>query len=67
MRLHPRTLPVQKAAANIRTELGELQDIHDLTNVEMLGILLEIAGHYTKYVLRAERHPDDPDRKADEA
>lgn len=67
MRLHPRTLPVQQAGNAIRTELIRLQEQHDLTDVEMLRILLDHQHTITKYMLRAERHPEDPERKADEA
>ncbi len=67
MRLHERTMPVQRASNAIRSELTRLQDEHDLTDVEMLRILIEHQQTITKYMLRAERHPDDPERKADEA
>ncbi|GGM27867.1 hypothetical protein GCM10011608_10870 [Micromonospora sonchi] len=65
MRLHARTMPVQRASNAIRAELGRLQDEYDLTDVEMLRVLIEHQQSITKYMLRAERHPDDPDRKAD--
>lgn len=67
LRLHPRTLPVQGAEARIKLALLELQQEHDLTDVEMLQILHLAQLSILKYMLRAERHPDDPDRKADEA
>lgn len=38
-----------------------------LTDVEILGVLADFQGRLAKYMLRAERHPDEPDRKADEA
>jgi hypothetical protein len=38
-----------------------------LTDIETLAALADFQGHLAKYMLRAERHPDDPDRKADEA
>lgn len=67
MRLHEGMMPVQKASNAIRTELDRLQEEHDLTDIEMLRILIEHQQTITKYMLRAERHPDDPERKADEA
>jgi hypothetical protein len=67
VRLHPRTLPVQSASNKIRTELDRLQEQYDLTDVEMLRVLLDHQQSMTKYWLREERHPDEPDRKADEA
>ena len=68
LRLHPRTMPVQRAHAELGTMISEWwgrQD--DLTPAELVGILLQETAAVHKYVLRAERHPDDPDRKADEA
>lgn len=67
MRLHERTIPVQAAGNAIRMELDRLQQHHGLTDVEMLRVVIEYQQAITKYMLRAERHPDDPDRKADEA
>ncbi|WP_341719844.1 hypothetical protein QQG74_09160 [Micromonospora sp. FIMYZ51] len=66
MRLHARTMPVQRASNAIRAELDRLQDEHDLTDIEMLRVLIEHQQNITKYMLRAERHPNDPERKADE-
>lgn len=67
MKLHERTIPVQAATAQLKLTLLGFQDEHDLTDVEMLGALQEIEGNITRRLLRAERHPNDPDRKADEA
>lgn len=66
MRLHPRTLPVQGAAAEIRLALIRLQDEHGLTDVEMLQAVGQWQAGKLKWMLRAERHPKDPDRGADE-
>jgi hypothetical protein len=66
VKLHERTLPVQKASNEIRTELDRLQEEHDLSDIEMLRVLLDHQQNITKYMLRDERHPDDPERKADE-
>lgn len=66
MKLHPRTLDVQRASSFIRGRLLDMQETHDLTDVEMLRILIEHQQSITKYLLREERHPGDPDRKADE-
>ncbi len=67
MRLHERTLPVQAAESDFRLYLVRFQRENDLTHAEMLGMLLAAAQDRTKWLLRAERHPDDPDKKADEA
>jgi hypothetical protein len=66
MKLHPRTLPVERASAAICGDLNQLQEAHGLTDVEMLRILLDHQQTVTKRLLRGERHPDDPDRNADE-
>jgi hypothetical protein len=59
-------MPVQAASAKLRGQLIAFQNDHDLTDVEMLRILLDEMQSISKYMLRAERHPDDPDAKADE-
>lgn len=40
---------------------------HDLTWCEVARLLTELAQRCLAYMLRAERHPDDPNKKADEA
>ncbi|MFJ1539214.1 hypothetical protein ACIODS_11795 [Micromonospora chalcea] len=60
-------MPVQQASRAIRDALDGLQQEHDLTDVEMLRVLFEHQQDITKYMLRRERHPNDPDKKADEA
>lgn len=67
MRLHPRTLPVESAGAALRQHLLDFQDERDLTDVEMLRILLDQTEYVSKRLLRAERHPGNPDKKGDEA
>ncbi|MEU7170232.1 hypothetical protein ABZ949_01920 [Micromonospora tulbaghiae] len=67
MRLHERTMPVQAAESDFRIYLARFQRDNDLTHAEMLDMLLAAAQDRTKYMLRRERHPDDPDKKADEA
>lgn len=67
MRLHPRTRPVSLASCDFEDSLWKFMRDRDLTYVETLRILIECQQTITKYMLRAERHPDDPDAKADEA
>lgn len=43
------------------------QEEHGLTDVELLRCLLAHQNTLARYMLRCERHPDDPDAKADEA
>jgi hypothetical protein len=67
LKLHSRTMLVQRASADIRTALLDLQEQHDLTDVEMLGVVGEWQAGKLKWMLRAERHPDEPGKRADEA
>ena len=67
LRLHPRTRPVRKAAVVFIDWLIGFQEEHNLTDIEMMQIITEGQQMVLKYALRAERHPDDPDAKADEA
>jgi hypothetical protein len=66
LRMHPRTRPVGIAEAAIRMRLWEMQEEYDLTDVEMMRVLIGAQQGISKYMLRAERHPGDPERKADE-
>jgi hypothetical protein len=67
LRLHERTRPVRKASGAVHNAVLDIAGDFDLTHAETVGILLDIAASLHKYVLREERHPDNPDRKADEA
>lgn len=48
-------------------ELMLIEEKYELTQGESLKILLESASDMVKYVIRHERHPNDPDKKGDEA
>lgn len=67
MKLHPRTMPVERARAEIGLALIRMQEEHDLTNIEMLQAIGLVQSQILTYMLRAERHPGDPETKADEA
>lgn len=67
MKLHERTMPVARARAEICLALIRLQEEHDLTDIEMLQAIGEAQALILKYMLRAERHPNDPEAKGDEA
>jgi hypothetical protein len=60
-------MPVQGAYADLRLILIRWQDEHDLTNTEAALGVAEQLQHIHRRLLRAERHPAEPDRKADEA
>lgn len=66
LRLHRRTMQVQQAEADLGMTLVRFQGEHDLTDIEMARALTGQLERLLKYALRRERHPDDPDRKADE-
>jgi len=57
---------VQRAHGELAGLISEWWGKQDLTVIELVGILLQETQAIHKYALRAERHPDDPDRKADE-
>lgn len=63
--IHPRTLKVQGAQVAISLAITRIADEHDLTIIELLGILNEIVARWLKYALRAERHPNAPEEPAD--
>ena len=63
---HPRYESVIGAQADIAVKLNDLQREHSLTNVEMLQAVTSWQGTVFKYMLRAERHPEDPHKSADE-
>jgi hypothetical protein len=67
MQLHPRFRTVQKARNEIVGKILELEHTHELTDAEIIGILGDYLAEKAKYMIRSERHPDDPDKKGDEA
>lgn len=66
MKLHKRTMIVQGADAELGSLLMDWIQKHDLTWVEAVRCLMGQAQGFMKYVLRAERHPDDSEKRADE-
>ncbi len=69
MKLHERTMMVQQAGnklARVILEWSEKEG-EELTWIEVARILNEQVAMALKYALRVERHPDDPEKKADEA
>lgn len=59
-------MKVQKAETDLALKLLKFQQKHDLTSIEMLQILTQRQQTLLKYMLRAERHPDEPGKGADE-
>jgi len=66
-RLHPRTQVVRVAETAFGTALLKLVEKHDLTEIEVMRMLLSEAQRWSVYILRRERHPRNPNKKADEA
>ena len=67
LRLHSRTMMVQRAEAEFHVLIAQFLCDHDhLTDIELAGIMLLAPEIPLRQALRAERHPDDPTRKADE-
>lgn len=65
MKIHPRYDVVNRARGRIRTAITYAIREDELTHIELLGILNEVTATWLKFALRAERHPDDPDKSAD--
>lgn len=61
-KVHPRVMVVQKARNDLSGAALDIQARYELTTAEYLAILTELMQSALKYALRAERHPDEPDR-----
>lgn len=66
LRLHARTMKVQSARTHFGQMVLDFQNEREITDVEMVGILLETMQSIHKYALRLERH-GTTEKKADEA
>lgn len=66
MRLHPRYTIAKAAELQIGAAISAAIKEHDITYAELLVILAAEQRKWATYLLRTERHPDDPDHKADE-
>lgn len=67
IQLHKRTMLCQKAGNELSSLITTWLQKHDLTYLEAIRCIQEVQFRWINYALRAERHPDDPERKADEA
>ena len=65
-RIHPREQIVRNAENRLREAISVLVDSEKLTTAEELrvvaGVLGEHIGRIAMYAIRAERHPEDPDK-----
>lgn len=66
MKLHRRTLLVSAAESELNRAISDLALKHQISSVELLQILSARAQAELKFMLRAERHPKNPNKKADE-
>ena len=67
MKLHERTMKVQRARAELHNYILDFTEQHELTDAEMASILIYLTDRFNTFILREERHPGNPDKKADEA
>lgn len=67
MKLHPRAEVTQRADVELQGLLLEWVERHDLTWSEAIRIFAYRLASWTHFPVRAERHPDDDEKKADEA
>jgi hypothetical protein len=65
MRVSKRAMAVSMAQTQLALMIHEFANEHDLTDIELLQGLNEAAQGTLKFMLRAERNPDRPDRAAD--
>lgn len=67
MRIHPRLQAVSDAQAELTKAFNAIEEKYELTYGEMFSILGQKVQNIAKYLIRDERHPDDPEKKGDEA
>ena len=61
-RIHPRERLVAEARHDISTAIIAAAKAYDLTHGELTMILAGEIQSWTKYQIREERHPEDPDK-----
>lgn len=65
--IHPRYFTCTRAKLDLDDATIKIAEEHDLTWLELARMLIERSQQCLTYALREERHPDNPDKKADEA
>ncbi len=58
---------VTRAHLDLATAMQKIIQERELTHAEVTSILAQELLAWNKYAIRAERHPDDPEKKGDEA
>lgn len=67
IKLYPKTQEVNSAKLELGSFIHELESKYKLTYGEIIKILGSAIAREAKYLIRVERHPNDPDKKGDEA
>jgi hypothetical protein len=67
LRIHPRTRTVGSAERKLGEAIDQIIQEYQPTYIELAQILASVQLSYLKYALRHERHPNDPEKGADEA
>lgn len=65
LRISERAQRVGIAQSQLVVDILDFAREHDLTNIELLQALNGVEASILKYMLRSERHPEDPDQPAD--
>ncbi len=64
MKLHPREQKTKKASLALEEAVLNIVREHDITFIELVQMLAACLQSWSKYALRAERHPEQPDKPA---
>lgn len=67
LKTHPRTAVVDEARHAFEVFMLDLEQKHDLTYGELFALLGRKITELAKSEIRAERHPDEPDKGGDDA
>jgi len=65
MKIHPRSIVVDKAALDAAVALDGIANNYSLTTTELFIVINRYQSNVLKHLLRMERHPDDPSQPAD--
>ena len=66
MKLHHRHSIVQRAKMEVSSAINKAETDHELTPIETVSILLDLADRYAMYALRFERHGNYAKKADDE-
>lgn len=66
-KIHDRYYIVRSAASDLAMAMGDIIKKYGLTHSEVTNVLAEEILLWNKYAIRAERHPNDPNARGDEA